>query len=167
MQISSVARQVMFTSPRWGFGLQRDLSVIATQSLVGHWMGAFCNTSLSSRRSRTSLRRRSFSLSTSSCGPAIRSSCSLSGYCYAIPCRATDAFGPTCSASKAQPLNLMQLVVLSGRWSLRCALHHGETQQCTSLPFLVSFIANIARKRPELNRDKTRFSRGGVLSYLL
>ena len=33
--------------------------------------------------------------------------------------------------------------------------HHGETHQCISLPFVLSFIANIARKRPELNRDKT------------
>ena len=36
---------------------------------------AFFNTSLSSRSSRTSLRRSSFSFSTSSCGPDIRSSC--------------------------------------------------------------------------------------------
>jgi hypothetical protein len=27
---------------------------------------------------------------------------------------------------------------------------------CISLPFLDSFLANIVRKRPELNRDKTR-----------
>ena len=40
-------------------------------------------------------------------------------------------------------------------WWLRCAQHHAETRLCISLPFLVSFIANIARKRPELNRDKT------------
>jgi hypothetical protein len=31
-----------------------------------------------------------------------------------------------------------------------------ETRLCISLPFLISFIANIARKRPELNRDKTK-----------
>jgi hypothetical protein len=42
------------------------------------------------------------------------------------------------------------------RWSWRCAPHHVETRLCISLPFLVSFIANIARKRPELNRDKTK-----------
>jgi hypothetical protein len=33
--------------------------------------------------------------------------------------------------------------------------HHAETRLCISLPFHVSFIANIARKRPELYRDKT------------
>jgi hypothetical protein len=47
------------------------------------------------------------------------------------------------------------LVVLSDRWSLQCALHHGETRLCISLPFSISFIANIARKRPELKSDKT------------
>jgi hypothetical protein len=36
-----------------------------------------------------------------------------------------------------------------------CAPHHAETRRCISLPFSISFIANIARKRPELNRDKT------------
>ena len=35
-----------------------------------------------------------------------------------------------------------------------CAPHHAETRLCISLPFSISFIANIARKRPELNRDK-------------
>ena len=30
-------------------------------------------------------------------------------------------------------------------------LCHGETRRCISLPFTVSVIANIARKRPELN----------------
>ncbi len=68
-----------------------------------------------------------------------------------------DAFGPTCSASKAQSPNQKPLVVVSVHWSLRCALHHGETRLCISLPFSISFIANIARKRPELNRDKTSF----------
>src|SRR5690606_22410125 len=38
-------------------------------------IAAFFNTSLSSRSRRTSLRRRAFSFSTSSCGPDIRSSC--------------------------------------------------------------------------------------------
>jgi hypothetical protein len=42
-----------------------------------------------------------------------------------------------------------------GHWWLLCALHHVETRRCISLPFSISFIANIARKRPELNRDKT------------
>jgi hypothetical protein len=62
-----------------------------------------------------------------------------------------DAFGPTCSASKAQPPNQRPLVVVLAHLSLRCALHHGETRLCISLPFSISFIANIARKRPELN----------------
>ncbi|NRB20510.1 MAG: topoisomerase DNA-binding C4 zinc finger domain-containing protein [Rhodobacteraceae bacterium] len=39
---------------------------------------------------------------------------------------------------------------------MRCGPHHGETRLCIALPFLISFTANIARKRPELNRDKTR-----------
>jgi hypothetical protein len=30
-----------------------------------------------------------------------------------------------------------------------------DRQQTMLLPFHISFIANIARKRPELNRDKT------------
>jgi transposase len=81
----------------------------------------------------------------------------------------TDAFGPTCSASKAQPPNQRPLVVVSVHWSLRCALHHGETRLCISLPFSISFIANIARKRPELNRDKTRLigrTKGGMNTKL-
>ena len=40
-----------------------------------HWIAAFFSTSLSSRSKQTSLRRRVFSFSTSSCGPDIRSSC--------------------------------------------------------------------------------------------
>jgi hypothetical protein len=39
-------------------------------------------------------------------------------------------------------------------WLSRCPLHHGETRLCTSWPFSISFIANIARKRPDLNRDR-------------
>ena len=39
--------------------------------------------------------------------------------------------------------------------SSRCAQHHRETRPCISLPVSISFIANIAQKRPELNRDKT------------
>lgn len=62
---------------------------------------------------------------------------------------------PTCSGSKARRPNQRLLVVASNRWSLRCAQHQGETHLCISLPFLVSFIANIARKRPEQNRGKT------------
>jgi hypothetical protein len=53
---------------RGGFDLQRNLSVIAAHSPAGQWIAAFFNTSLSSRRSRTSLRSRVFSFSTSSCG---------------------------------------------------------------------------------------------------
>ncbi|HBS37194.1 MAG TPA: hypothetical protein DEA75_01895, partial [Rhodobacteraceae bacterium] len=40
--------------------------------------------------------------------------------------------------------------------SWRSAPHQGETRLCISLPFHISFIANSARKRPELNRDKTK-----------
>jgi hypothetical protein len=36
----------------------------------------------------------------------------------------------------------------------RCAAHHDETRPSISLLFNISFTANIARKRPELNRDK-------------
>ena len=74
----------------------------------------------SSRSRRTSLRRRVFSFSTSPCGhrhchsdqwrsnSIIRSSCSLSGHCYAMPCWATDVAERICSASTAQPPNLMK-----------------------------------------------------------
>ncbi|WP_295512859.1 hypothetical protein, partial [uncultured Sulfitobacter sp.] len=41
------------------------------------------------------------------------------------------------------------------RWSSPFAQHHAETRLCIALPFLISFIANIARKRPELKRGKT------------
>ncbi|MFT7596256.1 MAG: hypothetical protein ACI8R4_003591 [Paracoccaceae bacterium] len=41
--------------------------------------------------------------------------------------------------------------------TLKVEQHHDETHLCISLPFVHSFIANIARKRPELNRDKTRW----------
>ena len=40
-------------------------------------------------------------------------------------------------------------------WSSPCAPRHAGTRLCISLPFSISFIANIARKRPELNRDKS------------
>ncbi len=88
----------------------------------------------------------------------IRSSCSLSGYCYAIPCRAVDVVEPTYSASRRQPPNPMKAAGALSRWSSPSALHHAETRLCTSLPFHFSFIANIARKRPEINRDKTNAS---------
>ena len=38
----------------------------------------------------------------------IRSSCSLSGHCCAIPCWVMDAVEPVCSASKGQPPNPMK-----------------------------------------------------------
>ena len=62
----------------------------------------------------------------------------------------------TCSASKAPHPNLMKVAAALIHWSWPSAPHHGETRLCTSLPFHISFIANIARKRPELNRDKTK-----------
>jgi hypothetical protein len=41
------------------------------------------------------------------------------------------------------------------RWSSPFAQHHAENRLCIALPFQISFIANIARKRPELKRGKT------------
>ncbi len=61
-----------------------------------------------------------------------------------------DVSEPTCSGSKAQHPNQAKPVAASGRWRLRRAQHHAEMRRSIS----VSFIANIARKRPELNRDK-------------
>ena len=61
----------------------------------------------------------------------------------------------TCSASKAPHPNLMKVAAALIHWSWPSAPHHGETRLCTSLPFHISFIANIARKRPELKRGKT------------
>ena len=66
-----------------------------------------------------------------------------------------DASEPTCSTSTDQRPNPMKPAVALSHWWLRCALHHAETRLCISLPFSISFIANIARKRPKLNRDKT------------
>ena len=61
-----------------------------------------------------------------------------------------------------QPLNPMKVEAALGHWSSPCAPHRAETRLCISLPFSISFIANIARKRPELNRDKTNGNeRGG------
>jgi hypothetical protein len=54
----------------------------------------------------------------------------------------------------------MKAAVALNHWSWPCAPHHAETRLCISLPFSISFIANIARKRPELNRDKTRSRHG-------
>jgi hypothetical protein len=50
----------------------------------------------------------------------------------------------------------MKAAVALNHWSWRSSPHHAETRLCISLPFSISFIANIARKRPELNRDKTK-----------
>jgi hypothetical protein len=60
----------------------------------------------------------------------------------------------TCRHSPAQPPAM-------GR--SRCALHHAGTRLSISLPFHISFIANVARKRPELNRDKTRPSWASIV----
>jgi len=72
--------------------------------------------------------------------------------------RDVDAAEPFCSASRGQHPNLMKAEAASNRWSSRSSPHHAETRLCISLPFILSFIANIARKRPELNRDKTNES---------
>jgi hypothetical protein len=74
-----------------------------------------------------------------------------------------DAVEFICSASKAQPLNLMKVEAALSHSSSPCAPHHAETRRRISLPFSISLIANIARKRPELNRDKTS-SDGAQLS---
>jgi hypothetical protein len=66
-----------------------------------------------------------------------------------------DAVGPICSAWIVQPPNPMKAGAALIHWSWPSAPHHGETRLCISLPFSISFIANIARKRPELKRDKT------------
>jgi hypothetical protein len=42
------------------------------------------------------------------------------------------------------------------RWSSPSALRHAGTLLCISLPFHISFIANSARKRPELKPGKTK-----------
>jgi len=74
--------------------------------------------------------------------------------------RHADVSEPICSVLKGPHPNLMKPAgALSRCWS-QCALHHAETRLCISLPFHISFIANIARKRPELNRDKTNHSAG-------
>ena len=66
-----------------------------------------------------------------------------------------DAVEPICSASKAQRPNPMKVEVAFIRWWSPCELHQAETGLCISLPFSITFIANIARKRPKLNRGKT------------
>jgi hypothetical protein len=48
-------------------------------------------------------------------------------------------------------LNRRPLVAVSVHWSS----HHGKNRLAISPPFLVSFIANSTRKRPEPNWGKT------------
>ena len=67
-----------------------------------------------------------------------------------------DAFESDCLASIDQHPNLMKAEAALSHWSWPSAPHHAETRLCISLPFFLSFIANIARKKPELNRDKTK-----------
>ncbi len=43
----------------------------------------------------------------------------------------------------------------SGHLPLQSEPHHAGIRHCTFLPYLVSLIANIARKRPEQNRGKS------------
>jgi hypothetical protein len=66
-----------------------------------------------------------------------------------------DAVAPMCSAWIGQPPNPMKVGTALIHWSRPSARHNAETRLCISLPFSISFIANIAGKRPELNRDKT------------
>ena len=91
-------------------------------------------------------------------GLACEGACSPSQRLHAVLTSGhrVDAVEPICSASKAQPLNLMKVEAALSHSSSPCAPHHAETRLCISLLFSISFIANIARKRPELNRDKTR-----------
>jgi hypothetical protein len=67
-----------------------------------------------------------------------------------------DVAEPTCSASKAPHPNLMKVAAALINWSWPSAPHHSETRLCIFLPFHISFKANIARKRPELKRDKAK-----------
>ena len=79
--------------------------------------------------------------------------------------RHADAVEPICSASKAQLPNLMKVKAPLSHWSSPCEPHHFEPRLCISLPFFISFIANIARKRPERKRDKTMLQR--IAEYIL
>ena len=66
-----------------------------------------------------------------------------------------DASEPTCSKSKAQPLNLTQSVGASGPLvvTMRTASRRNSLVYLIAISYL--FIANIARKRPELNRHRS------------
>ena len=83
--------------------------------------------------------------------------CSLSQHLCVDPTsdRHADVYELTCLASKDQHRNLKKLAVALSHLSSLCGPHHAETRLCLSLPVSISFIANIVRKRPELNRDKT------------
>ena len=54
----------------------------------------------------------------------------------------------------------MKVEAALGHWSSPWALHHAGTRRCISLPFSISFIANIARKRPELNCNRSISKKG-------
>jgi hypothetical protein len=49
----------------------------------------------------------------------------------------------------------MRALAALNHWSSRSVQHHDETHLFISLPLVLSFIASIARTRPELNRGKT------------
>jgi hypothetical protein len=114
-----------------GFGLQRRLPLFLTLPSPHAPTGALCE-----------------------------DGCSLSKRLHADQTsnHCADVAEPTCSASKAPHPNLMKVAAALIHWSWPSAPHHGETRLCIFLPFHISFIANIARKRPELKRDKTNFA---------
>ena len=66
-----------------------------------------------------------------------------------------DAVDPIFSASIGHPPNLTKAGAALSHWSLPCEPDHAGTRLHISLQFSIFFIANIARKRPELNRDKS------------
>ena len=65
-----------------------------------------------------------------------------------------DAVEPICLATKAQPPNPMKAEAVLNHGSSQSSRHHAENRLYISLQFILSFIAIIARMRPELNRDK-------------
>ena len=100
------------------------------------------------------------------------------GYClcrhpHAAPTSGhlVDVAGPICSASKAPHPNLVKPAAAANRYWARRALHPAKTRVYISLPSILSFMANIARKRLEINRRKTkqafRFRVGQLICTIL
>lgn len=147
-QWSSVISRARIAKPRFIRLLTARLLPSGDCSLPdGQWIAAFNTTSRLTRSSRTSLQRPSFCFS--------MSSCSLSGHCCAIPCRAKDACDPACAKSKDPRPNLTKRAAELSRLQQHYALHYAETRQIILLPFLIVPIANIARKRPDPSWGET------------